>query len=84
MSPMIAATSRRAFLLTVFGVVAPSHPAMAGLPGFHVRGVVSATEQEDLFYIGHQFGLTAAPHTEPHRLLVGFIDREVRVHVEPT
>ena len=76
--------SRRAFLLTACGVIATQNSVTAAPTGFHVRGIVSATEHEDMFQIGHEFGLTAAPRTEPHRLLFGLIDKEVRVHVEPT
>lgn len=72
--------SRRAFFVTVLGLVTP-RPAAA--TGFHVQGVLSTTDESDVFMLGHQFGLLAAPHTEPHRLLLTMLNAEVRVHVEP-
>lgn len=75
--------TRRAFFAAIVCGVAMPH-ALPAATGFHVRGVLSATDQEDLFYIGHQFGLIAEPRTEPHRLIHEMLTGAVRVYVEPS
>jgi ABC-type sugar transport system substrate-binding protein len=77
-------SSRRAFLLTALGVAStPKAVAAQERKGFHVTGVVSPSQEPDIFYIGFQFGLIAAPKTEPHRLLTLAVNSEVKVYVEP-
>lgn len=76
--------SRRTFFGAVLGVsMIPNRVTAAR--GFRVSGVVTTTEEDDHFQIGHEFGLTAAPGTEPHRLiaLMAVEVMRVTVHVEP-
>jgi hypothetical protein len=44
---------------------------------------VSESQEPDVFYLGIQFGLIAAPRTEPHRILRSKVGTQVRVYVEP-
>lgn len=88
--------SRRSFFATVAGVLGmgtntvggTKPPDSAGFvtqartPGFYVTGVVTESQESDIFYIGVQFGLIAAPRTEPHRILRSKVGTRVRVHVE--
>lgn len=67
--------TRRAWFAALVGL------PFTAAPGFQVRGVLSTTDEPDTFQIGHEFGLVAAPRTEPHRLLTASVNHEVTVHV---
>ena len=74
--------SRRAFLLTPLAVLS-TPTAVTATDGFAVTGeVAEAAGDGDLFYLGSQFGLIAAPGSEPARLLSQWTWKRVRVHVE--
>jgi hypothetical protein len=76
--------SRRSFLATLIGIpiMGTTVPAL-GTPGFYVTGVVTASETEDdSFHIGHEFGISARPLSQPHRILRTFVNQKVQVHVE--
>jgi hypothetical protein len=81
--------SRRTFFATIAGVLgmgtnAPTLGTQTDAPGlFQVKGVVSESQEPDVFYLGIQFGLIAAPRTEPHRILRSKVGTQVRVYVEP-
>lgn len=77
--------SRRAFLATVAGVLGmgTNLPSQGTPSAFDVTGVISESQEPDIFYLGVQFGLIAAPRTEPHGILRSKVGTQVRVHVEP-
>lgn len=77
--------SRRSFMATVFGVVVTPNAVVAtqsAAPGFHVTDVLTESQERDIFFIGIQFGLIAAPGTAPHRILRSQLGTRVHVHVE--
>ena len=77
--------SRREALMALIGVMATAKTVPAQKPpGFHVTGIVSeSSEAPEIFMVGTQFGLLAAPGTAPHRLLTDLVDLTIAVHVDP-